>query len=38
MNLFKIVMILGTLVALSACGDKEDTDTSGGDTTSDSGS
>ena len=36
MNLFKIVMILGTLVALSACGDKEDTET--GDTTEDTAS
>lgn len=37
MNLFKIVMLLGTIVALSACGDKEDTEDSG-DTTEDTAS
>ena len=36
MNLFKIIVLMGTLVALSACGDKDET-TDSGETSSDSG-
>ena len=36
MNLFKIILLIGTLVALSACGDKDEA-TDSGETTSDSG-
>jgi hypothetical protein len=36
MNFFKIIVLMGTLIALSACGDKDET-TDSGETSSDSG-
>jgi len=38
MNLFKIIMLMGTIIALSACGDKDDEDSGDTTGTEDSGS